>query len=169
MSAARPPLRYLAASDVLAAMPDLDERLALAERTLVALVADADLPPKIGVHPRPTGSFAHAMPAYLRGRDASGADDLLGMKWVAGFGGNAELGLPAINAVVVLNDADTGLPRAILDGGRLGGRHRALRPGHQRARAPRSSRRRRGPGTEPPGGPRSRRPGCPADRLRSPS
>jgi ornithine cyclodeaminase/alanine dehydrogenase-like protein (mu-crystallin family) len=117
MSAARPPLRYLAASDVLAAMPDLDERLALAERTLVALVADADLPPKIGVHPRPTGSFAHAMPAYLRGRDASGADDLLGMKWVAGFGGNAELGLPAINAVVVLNDADTGLPKAILDGG----------------------------------------------------
>jgi alanine dehydrogenase len=39
------------------------------------------------------------------------------MKWVAGFAGNRALGLPAINAVVVLNDASTGLPRAILDGG----------------------------------------------------
>ncbi len=98
-------------------MPDLDERLALAERTLIALVADAELPPKIGVHPRPAGSFAHAMPASLRGPDGSGADDLLGMKWVAGFGANNAVGLPAINAVVVLNDAATGLPTAILDGG----------------------------------------------------
>ena len=32
------------------------------------------------------------------------------MKWVAGFGANNALGLPAINAVVVLNDAATGLP-----------------------------------------------------------
>ena len=39
------------------------------------------------------------------------------MKWVAGFGTNNALGLPAINAVVVLNDAATGLPTAILDGG----------------------------------------------------
>jgi ornithine cyclodeaminase/alanine dehydrogenase-like protein (mu-crystallin family) len=111
-----PPLRYLSAADVLAAMPDLDERLALAERTMTALVADAELPPKIGVHPRPDGSFAHAMPAHLRGA-ADGAGDLLGMKWVAGFGSNNALGLPAINAVVVINDAATGLPTAILDGG----------------------------------------------------
>ena len=117
LSTDRPPVRYLATADVLAAMPDLDERLALAERTLTALVADAELPPKIGVHPRPAGSFAHAMPAHLRGADPSGSDDLLGMKWVAGFGGNNALGLPAINAVVVLNDATTGLPSAILDGG----------------------------------------------------
>ena len=110
-------MRYLAARDVLAAMPDLDERLALAERTLTALVADAELPPKIGVHPRPSGSFVHAMPALLRGTDAEGRDDLIGMKWVAGFATNNDLGLPAINALVVLNDAATGLPGAILDGG----------------------------------------------------
>jgi ornithine cyclodeaminase/alanine dehydrogenase len=110
-----PPLRYLSAADVLAAMPDIDERLALAERTMTALVADAELPPKIGVHPRPAGSFAHAMPAHLRGADAAG--DLLGMKWVAGFGTNNELGLPAISAVVVINDAATGLASAVLDGG----------------------------------------------------
>jgi alanine dehydrogenase len=111
------PLRYLDASDVMAAMPDLDERLRLAELTMTALVADAELPPKIGVHPRPAGSFAHAMPALLRGADDSGADDLIGMKWVTGFGSNNARGLPAINAVIVLNDAATGLPRAILDGG----------------------------------------------------
>jgi ornithine cyclodeaminase/alanine dehydrogenase-like protein (mu-crystallin family) len=112
-----PPLRYLSAADVIAAMPDLDERLALAERTLTALVADAELPPKIGVHPRPAGSFVHAMPALLRGATGEGAGDLVGMKWVAGFAANNGRGLPAVNAVIVLNDAETGLPVAILDGG----------------------------------------------------
>jgi ornithine cyclodeaminase/alanine dehydrogenase-like protein (mu-crystallin family) len=111
------PIRYLSAADVLAAMPDIDDRLALAEQTMIALVADAELPPKIGVHPRPNGSFAHAMPAHLRGADAEGRGDLLGMKWVAGFATNSALGLPAINAVVVINDAATGLVTAILDGG----------------------------------------------------
>ena len=100
-----PVLRYLTALDVLAAMPPLAERLDLAERTMTALVADAELPPKIGLHPRPTESFAHAMPALLRGSDAGGAGDLVGMKWVAGFDTNKALGIPAINAVVILNDA----------------------------------------------------------------
>ncbi len=112
-----PPLRYLTAADVLAAMPDLDERLTLAERTMTALSGDAELPAKIGVHPRPDGSFAHAMPAYLRGREPSGRDDLVGMKWVAGYATNNAAGVPAVNAVVVLNDASTGVPTAILDGG----------------------------------------------------
>src|SRR5258705_12471882 len=119
------PLRYLSAADVEAAMPTIPERLALAERTLVALVADAELPPKIAVHPRPDASFAHAMPALLRGRDENGLDDLLGMKWVAGVGTNQELGLPAINAIVVLNDAATGVPIAILDGGPITARRTA--------------------------------------------
>jgi ornithine cyclodeaminase/alanine dehydrogenase-like protein (mu-crystallin family) len=120
-----PALRYLPAADVEAAMPPIAERLALAERTLVALVADADLPPKIGVHPRPDGSFAHAMPAHLRGSDPDGRDDLLGMKWVAGFSTNHALGIPAINAIVVLNDAATGQPTAILDGGPITARRTA--------------------------------------------
>lgn len=112
-----PPLRYFPAADVIRAMPDLDARLALAERTLVALVADAELPPKIGIHPRPDGSFAHAMPAHLRGPDAAGGADLVGMKWVAGYATNNALGLPAISALVVLNEPGTGIPVAILDGG----------------------------------------------------
>jgi ornithine cyclodeaminase/alanine dehydrogenase-like protein (mu-crystallin family) len=111
------PLRYLSAADVSAAMPPLAERLRLAEQTLTALVHDAELPPKIGVHPRPDGSFAHAMPAHLRGADAAGSDDLLGIKWIAGFPANREHDLPAIHGLVLLTDATTGIPTAILDAG----------------------------------------------------
>jgi ornithine cyclodeaminase/alanine dehydrogenase-like protein (mu-crystallin family) len=110
-------IRYLPAADVAAAMPPLHERLALAELTLTSLVAGAELPPKIAIHPRPEGSFVHAMPAHLRGAAGDGSEDLVGMKWVAGFGTNNALGLPAINALVVLNDSRTGVPVAILDGG----------------------------------------------------
>lgn len=115
MSAALPPLRYLTAEDVVACMPPIAERLALAERTMRALVMDADMPPKIGIHPGPPGSFAHAMPAYLRGGD--GVADAMGMKWVSGAPANNERGLPNITALVVLNDPDTAIPIAILDGG----------------------------------------------------
>jgi ornithine cyclodeaminase/alanine dehydrogenase-like protein (mu-crystallin family) len=112
-----PPLRYLAADDVRAAMPPLDERLSLAEETLVALATPgaSELPPKIAVHPRPVGSFAHAMPAQLRASSAD--DDLLGIKWIAGFAANRATGLPALHGIVLLNDAATGVPTAILDAG----------------------------------------------------
>jgi ornithine cyclodeaminase/alanine dehydrogenase-like protein (mu-crystallin family) len=112
------PVLYLSAADVTAAMPPVAERLELAERTMTALVADAELPPKMAVHPRPPGSFAHAMPAALRAAGAAdGRGDLLGIKWVTGFPQNRAKGLPAIHAVVILTDASTGAPRAILDGG----------------------------------------------------
>lgn len=111
------PLRWFGAADVLASMPPIEERLELAERTLVALASPgaSELPSKIGIHPRPADSFVHAMPAHLRG--AAPGDDLVGMKWVAGFGTNNALGLPAISAVVVLNDPATGMPTALLDAG----------------------------------------------------
>ena len=113
-----PDLRYLSAAEVMAALPPLDERLRLAERTLIALAdGSAELPPKIGVHPRAASSFGHAMPAHLRGADPAGGDDLVGMKWVVGYPGNGARGLPTIFATVVLNDPGTGLPLAILDGG----------------------------------------------------
>jgi ornithine cyclodeaminase/alanine dehydrogenase-like protein (mu-crystallin family) len=112
------PPPYLSADDVMAALPPLDEQLELAERTLVALAdGSAELPAKIGVHPRSPSSFGHAMPAHLRASDPDGGADLLGMKWVVGFPANGALGLPTISALVVLNDPTTGLPVAILDGG----------------------------------------------------
>jgi len=98
-------------------MPSIPDRLALAERTLVALATPdgAELPPKLAIHPRPAASFIHAMPAIYRGATLAG--DLVGMKWVAGFATNTALGLPGISAIVVLNDPETGIPTAILDGG----------------------------------------------------
>ncbi|HYK95004.1 MAG TPA: hypothetical protein VE011_03930 [Candidatus Dormibacteraeota bacterium] len=114
---ALPPLRWFGAADVAAAMPPLEERLRLAEITMTALGRPdaSQLPPKIAIHPRPTESFVHAMPAHLRG--ATIADDLVGMKWVAGYATNGALGLASISAVVVLNDPETGVPVAMLDGG----------------------------------------------------
>ena len=61
LDASIPELRYLSASDVMAAMPPLDERLRLAERTLTALVADAELPAKIG-DPSPARRARSSMP-----------------------------------------------------------------------------------------------------------
>ena len=114
-----PPIRYLSAEAVSAVMPPIEETLHLAAKTMEALATPglAELPSKIGIHPRPDGSFAHAMPAHLRGADPGGAEDLVGMKWIAGFPTNNTLGLPALNAIVVLNDPRTGVPIAVLDGG----------------------------------------------------
>src|SRR5262245_45558674 len=96
-------------------MPGVDERLRLARMTMEALNGGSQLPPKIGVHPRPASSFGHAMPAWLDGRAAASDDDLLGMKWVVGFPTNGDLGLPAIHGTVLLSDARTGVPRGVLD------------------------------------------------------
>ena len=107
---------YLDGAAVRAAMPDVGTRIELGERTMLALIADAELPPKIGTDARPPGSFSHAMPAFLRGAPGDGSADLLGVKWVVGFPANGARGLPTIHATVILSDPLTGLPVAILDG-----------------------------------------------------
>lgn len=112
-----PPLRYLSAGAVRAAMPPVLERIELARRTMIALVKDAEMPPKFGVDARPASSHTAAMPALLRGTEEDGRTDLLGMKWVTAFPTNRERGMPAIHATVVINDAMSGMPVAILDGG----------------------------------------------------
>ncbi|MHB8892335.1 MAG: hypothetical protein ACYC65_09870 [Candidatus Limnocylindrales bacterium] len=114
---ALPPLRHLSSADVTAAMPSLPERLALAEQTLRGLAGAAELPPKIGVHPRAAASFAHAMPALLPGEAADGSADRLGMKWVSGNPANNAVGLLGIYGVLLLNDPVTTAPIAILDAG----------------------------------------------------
>jgi ornithine cyclodeaminase/alanine dehydrogenase-like protein (mu-crystallin family) len=96
-----------------ACLPSVERRIELAAEALRALGrGTAEMPPKIGVHPRP-GALLHAMPAWLR------EGDLVGLKWVAAFPRNKERGLAAINGLVVLNDADTGLPTWIMDAARI--------------------------------------------------
>ncbi len=111
--------RYLTSTDVRACLPDVRRQLELAERALRALAADAQLPAKIGVHPRPEASWAHAMPAWVPDTTGNAADDLLGIKWVSGFPANAARGVPALHATLVLCDGATGAPRGILDAGGL--------------------------------------------------
>jgi ornithine cyclodeaminase/alanine dehydrogenase-like protein (mu-crystallin family) len=90
-------------------LPPLNDQIDLVEETYRALARGAiEMPPKIGVHPR-ADAFLHAMPAYLRQTDA------VTLKWVSGFPDNPARGLPFISGVIVVNDADTGLPVAILD------------------------------------------------------
>ncbi len=111
------PLRYLTAADVTASMPPLPDRLALAEQALRGLTGAAELPPKIGVHPRAGMSFAHAMPAFMPGDAADGSADWLGMKWISGNPANNAAGLLGIYGLLVLNDPVTTAPIAILDAG----------------------------------------------------
>ncbi len=67
-------------------------------------------PPKPKVTSR-DDAFIHAMPAYL------GGSDRIGIKWVAGYEQNHAKGLPYIYGAVIINDAETGRPIALLDGG----------------------------------------------------
>ena len=53
------------------------------------------------------------MPAYLRD------EDVVALKWVAGYPANKERGLPYITGLIVLNDAETGLPLAVMDGAEI--------------------------------------------------
>ncbi len=69
---------------------------------------EVEMPPKPGIHPRPD-AFIHAMPAFIRSKD------IAGIKWVAGYPENARRGLPYISGLIVLNDAGTGLPVAVMD------------------------------------------------------
>ena len=107
------PLRYLSAAAIDECLPEVQRRLDLAASALVALGrGTAEMPPKIGVHPR-EGALLHAMPAWLRDRD------IVGMKWIAAFPGNTALGLPAINGLIVLNDAETGVQTWVMEAARV--------------------------------------------------
>ena len=84
---------------------------------MTALAADAELPPKIGVHPRPEGSFAHAMPAHLRGADATAGRPRSGSSGSRASRQPGASAWPAIHGLVLLTDPATGVPVAILDAG----------------------------------------------------
>ncbi len=104
-----PELRYLTRDEVSALLPPIAEQIDLVERTYRAMAAGrAELPPKPGVHPR-DNAFIHAMPAYLAD------DDVAALKWVSGFPANKDRGLSYISGLIIVNDAETGFPTAVMD------------------------------------------------------
>lgn len=100
---------YLSRAEVAAFLPPVPEQLDLVERTYAALAAGrVELPPKPGLHPR-GDAFLHAMPAHVADTGATA------IKWVSGYPSNKELGLPYISGLIVVNDAATGFPVAVMD------------------------------------------------------
>jgi len=71
----------------------------------------AEMPAKIGIHPR-EDCFIHAMPCWL-----GGDLDRCGIKCVSGYPPNQKKGLPYITGVMVLIDPETGLTRSVMDAG----------------------------------------------------
>jgi len=68
-----------------------------------------EMPPKPGLHPKPD-AFIHAMPAYIPSIKA------MGIKWISAYPDNPKKGWPQIAGLIILNDTETGLPLAIMDG-----------------------------------------------------
>jgi ornithine cyclodeaminase/alanine dehydrogenase-like protein (mu-crystallin family) len=100
---------YLSRSDV--------ERINLPMRDIINALDDmfkekgqgrVEMPPKPGIHTR-ADAFIHAMPAYIPSTEAAG------VKWVSGYPENQKKGLPYITGLLILNDADTGVPLAVMD------------------------------------------------------
>ncbi len=67
-----------------------------------------EMPPKPGIHTLPD-AFIHAMPAYIPSMKSAG------IKWVSGYPENFKRGLPYITGLLILNDAETGMPYAVMD------------------------------------------------------
>jgi ornithine cyclodeaminase/alanine dehydrogenase-like protein (mu-crystallin family) len=67
-----------------------------------------EMPPKPGIHTR-KDAFIHAMPAYIPDLKSAG------MKWISGYPENHKKCLPYISGLLILNDAETGFPIAVMD------------------------------------------------------
>jgi len=69
-----------------------------------------EMPPKPGIHPgADENNFIHAMPAYIPSLASAG------VKWVSGYPPNQAKGLPYITGLLILNDPETGIPKAVMD------------------------------------------------------
>lgn len=103
-------LRVLSGAEVRRAV-SMAEAIAAVKQAYIQLSAgEAVVPLRTPVPVDKRGGVTLFMPAYL------GASDALGAKIVSVFPGNASLGLPTIHALVVVVDAETGRPVAVMDG-----------------------------------------------------
>src|SRR5512139_96065 len=100
---------YLSQSDVTKVNLDMATVISLLE-TAFKEKGDGkvEMPPKPGIHTMPD-AFIHAMPAYIPALKSAG------IKWVSGYPENFKRGLPYISGLLILNDAETGIPYAVMD------------------------------------------------------
>lgn len=103
-------LRLLSGDDVRRALP-MRQAIEVMKAAFVQLsTAQADMPVRVALHVPKHNGLTLFMPAYL------GADDRMAVKIVSVFNDNAARGLPLIHALVVVIDAETGVPAAVMDG-----------------------------------------------------
>lgn len=104
-------LLYLSQKEVIDVGLTMKDAISIAESVFYEHgLKEFENPPKPGIHPL-GDAFIHAMPGYLPRKNAGG------IKWVSGFASNHKHGLPTITGIIVLNDMQTGLPVAVMDGG----------------------------------------------------
>jgi alanine dehydrogenase len=101
-----PSLPVLDHHSVLAAVSPAAAIAEVREAFLRFRAGDWVMPAKVYVQSPPYGDF-RAMPA--RG------DGFAMLKWITSFPGNPARGLPTVNGVICLSDAETGLPLMLLD------------------------------------------------------
>ncbi len=105
---------FLSQEDVLATGLDMGRVIGIIESVLgLHDSGEVNLPSKVilDLGERERGRI-NAMPAYV-----GGEFEMAGMKWIAGFPKNpAKYGIPRAHALTILNDAETGVPLAIMDG-----------------------------------------------------
>jgi ornithine cyclodeaminase/alanine dehydrogenase-like protein (mu-crystallin family) len=103
--------RYLSRQDVIKVGLAMADIIKAVEAAFMELGSGrVEMPPKPAIHPGEGGNnFIHAMPAYIPSLASAG------LKWVSGFLGNFQKGLPYITGLLILNDAETGIPTAVMD------------------------------------------------------
>jgi ornithine cyclodeaminase/alanine dehydrogenase len=104
-------LLYLSEQDCKDTGTTVAEIVEATERAMIAYSKnETEMPAKIGIHPQPD-SLMHAMPAYLPTEYACG------IKWGSNFPTNKERysNVVPTNCQIIYNDAETGLPLAIMD------------------------------------------------------
>ncbi len=104
-----PKFLYLSRADVESVGMPMTEIIDLLEKAFGEKgKGRVEMPPKPGIHTMPD-AFIHAMPAYIPSMRSAG------IKWVSGYPGNFQRGLPYISGLIVLNDVETGIPYAVMD------------------------------------------------------
>ncbi|NLF10892.1 MAG: hypothetical protein GX597_03805 [Anaerolineaceae bacterium] len=103
-------LRVLSGDDVRRAITMAEAIQAVKEAYIQLSAGQAIVPLRTSVPVEGRGGVTLFMPAYLAKSDAMGA------KIVSVFPGNLAQGLPTIHAMVIVVNAETGQPNAIMDG-----------------------------------------------------